>query len=123
MTEKVQRIPGQLTAFPGAVVNAGMIYTAGIVDELALSGVVRSTREQIHGALEALIETVERSGGDAGSILRIEAYLTSPEELAAWGSAFTERWPKDAPARTTLIAQLALPTLTVELQAIAAVNG
>jgi enamine deaminase RidA (YjgF/YER057c/UK114 family) len=123
MTTTMRRIPGQLPDFPGAVVHSGLIYTAGIVDELALGGVARSSSEQIRGALDALIGIVENAGGSAASILRIEAYLVSPDDLPAWGLAFKERWPTDAPARTTLITHLALPTLTVEIQAIAAVNG
>ncbi|MBT2504275.1 RidA family protein [Curtobacterium sp. ISL-83] len=122
MNDTTRRVPGQLPEFPGAVVHSGLIYAAGIVDEVALRGLARSSSEQMNGALDALIGVVESSGGDSASILRIEAYLASPDDLPAWGSAFNERWPKNAPARTTLITQLALSTLTVEIQAIAAVN-
>lgn len=118
-----ERVPGQLPAFPGAVVHAGLIYTSGCVDLDALRGEVRSSDEQARAALRALLEIVEHAGGGNATVLRVEAYLSSRRELEAWGSAFREQWPGTAPARTTLITELALPSLTIEIQAIAAIQG
>jgi 2-iminobutanoate/2-iminopropanoate deaminase len=123
MMDTAQRVPGQLPDFPGAVVHSGVIYTAGVVDESALHGLTRSSTEQIDGALDGLIAIVEAAGGTAATILRVEAYLASSEDLPAWASSFRARWPENPPARTTLITRLALPTLTVELQAIAGVTA
>jgi len=123
MTDAAQRVPGQLPDFPGAVVHSGVIYTSGVVDESALHGLGRSSVEQIDGALDGLIAIVEAAGGTAATILRVEAYLASSEDLEAWAATFRARWPENPPARTTLITHLALPTLRVELQAIAGVNA
>jgi hypothetical protein len=125
MTDTTRSVPGPLPDPPVAVAVArsDLIHTDGTVDDLALSGLARSSSERTRGALDALTGLVENSGGDAAGILRTEPDLASPDDLPAWGLASKQRWRPGAPTRTTLITQPALLTLAVGIQAVAAVSG
>ena len=116
------RVPGQLPAFPGAITHAGVIYTSGCVDPDALRGESRDAEQQAMCALQVLLTTIQQAGGDADTVLRVQAFLSSSVGLAAWAQAFEACWPGAAPTRTTLITNLALPSLTIEVQAIAAIR-
>jgi 2-iminobutanoate/2-iminopropanoate deaminase len=115
-----QRIPGQFETFAGASIHAGLIYTSGVVDRDALRAANRSAEEQAGTALRELLTIIERAGGTAFSVLRVEAFIASPEVFAAWDAEFARLWPQTPPARTTVVARLAVPSLRIEVQAIAA---
>jgi len=120
MTGDIQRVGGQFDAFAGASVFKDIIFTSGVIDPAALNDPSRTAREQCDATLGALVETVKLAGGDASTVLEVHAFLTSAAVLNDWNDAFTQTWPRQPPARTTVIAQLAAPGLVVEVRAVAA---
>jgi 2-iminobutanoate/2-iminopropanoate deaminase len=118
----IVRLPGQLPTISGAVVHAGVIYTAGIVAPSVLTGAPTGIAEQAAEVLDLLDDVLHQAGGELASTLRVEAYLADPADMQVWNAAFTAKWPVAPPARTTVALTLAAPGALIEVQAIAAVT-
>lgn len=58
-------------------------------------------------------------GCHARDVLRVERFLSAPEHFAAWNTAWTEVFPQDPPARTTVVSRPVAPEHLLEAQAIA----
>ncbi|GAA3102559.1 RidA family protein [Pseudonocardia yunnanensis] len=118
----IDRLPGQLPVISGAVVHAGVIYTAGIIAPSVLTGAPTAIAEQAAEVLDLLDDVLHQAGGELASVLRVEAYLADPADMPVWNAAFTAKWPAAPPARTTVALTLAAPGALIEVQAIAAVS-
>ncbi len=53
-------------------------------------------------------------------VLRVECFLRRREDFATWNEGFAKAFPEPRPARTTLITELVIPDLLIELQVLAA---
>jgi enamine deaminase RidA (YjgF/YER057c/UK114 family) len=89
------RLPGQLPTISGAVVHAGLIYTAGIVAPSVLAASPTGNAEQAAEVLDLLDDLLGRAGGELASVLRGEAYPADPADMPLWNAAFTAKWPAD----------------------------
>jgi 2-iminobutanoate/2-iminopropanoate deaminase len=114
------RFPGQIGSISGAVSHGGIVVTSGVIDPALLAGDAPDIQSQITGSLTALGELLEQAGSGLDHALRIEAFLAAAADFTLWNCAFAEIWPEHPPARTTLVAGFALPTVLIEIQAIAA---
>jgi 2-iminobutanoate/2-iminopropanoate deaminase len=100
-----------------------VVVTSGLIcPDLRQAGDTPGIARQIEGALVALADVLDRSGSDLAHVLRLEAFLARAEDFALWNEAFTAAWPAEKPARTTLVSGFALPSVLIELQAIAAMR-
>ncbi|MGM5069260.1 RidA family protein [Rhodococcus qingshengii] len=114
------RVAGQFTAFPAAVAADGLIITSGIIDHRALGAHEAPPIEsQLTSALDTLSTVLVQAGGSLETVMRVECFLTDSADAPYWNEAFARTWPRDPPARTTLVATLLHSTLKVEIQAIA----
>jgi 2-iminobutanoate/2-iminopropanoate deaminase len=71
--------------------------------------------------LADLVAVLEEAGTGPENVLRVECWLTQPSDFPAWNRAFVQAFPPPRPARTTLIGELPLPGLLIELQVTAGI--
>jgi enamine deaminase RidA (YjgF/YER057c/UK114 family) len=74
--------PERPRSYSQAVRYGSLIITAGHL--AAEPEIEASIEEQTHSALRELLVTVERAGGSAGSILRINAYLATMDDFESY---------------------------------------
>lgn len=104
-----------------AVVAGDMVYLSGCVALDARSGEVVGTTVgmQVREVFGQMEETLRRVGADLTDVVRCVCYLTDAAGMAALNDAFREVFGADPPARTTVVAGLAVPGLLVEIEATA----
>ena len=109
--------PGKRLA--AAVKHNNTLYLSGQVAETASAGVEEQTREVL-ALIDALLA---EAGTDKSKLLMINVYLPNMADFAAMNSAY-DAWVDKAnlPARATIEARLADPSLRVEISAIAALD-
>lgn len=114
------RTPGQLPSLPGSVTANGFVYTSGIIDPAAQGPDAPPFAEQAAAAMAVLLATLTAAGTHAAHVVKLEAFLADAADFTAWNAEFAKTWPEPGPARTTLVAVFALPTVRFEVQAVAA---
>ncbi|HEY3128546.1 MAG TPA: RidA family protein [Acidobacteriota bacterium] len=110
--------------FSPAVQAGGFIYLAGTVatDDQGhvISGDIRA---QTRRALDNLSEVLSAAGSSLANVVSVNVYLKHAEDFAAMNDVYRTHWPKDPPARTTIVTNLALPQILVEIAMVAVPNG
>jgi 2-iminobutanoate/2-iminopropanoate deaminase len=116
----ISRTQGQVPGLPGAVRAGDIIVTSGIVapSTLRTTDAIPAER-QIGEAVGALKEALEDAGASIHDVVRIEAFIASPEVMGAWNEVFAEIWGETPPARTTLVSGFARDNILFEVQALA----
>ena len=98
-----------------------MIFTAGQVawnekGEVTGQGDVRLQTQQ---TLKNVISVLEEGGATIDDVLKCNVYLVNIEDFQIMNEEFSKVFRNDPPARTTIEARLAEPTMLVEIEAIA----
>lgn len=102
----------------------GMVYTAGLVawdakkKLVGLGDVTAQTRQ----VLKNLKGVLAAAGAKPQDVLKCNVYLSDMRYFAAMNEEFKKMFPKDPPARTTVLAVLAEPEMLVEIEAVAYVG-
>ena len=111
-------VPGGGTLpFSLGVKADGLIYVAGT---LAQEGDIKA---QTKSVLDAIGQTLTKSGSSLANVVSAHVYLKNGADAAAMTEVWRTVWPKDAPTRTTVQAQLVSPTALVEISVVAVPNG
>ena len=111
--------------FSGAVKAGGLIYVAGTIGpasgELAKGDIKAQTKQTLDN-ISATLATAGSSMANAASML---VYLRNASDFAAMNEVYSTYWPKDPPARTTVIVTqpLAVADGLIEISAVAVPNG
>jgi 2-iminobutanoate/2-iminopropanoate deaminase len=121
VTMQAQRqitVPGGGTLpFSLGVKADGLIYVAGT---LAQEGDIKAQTKTV---LDQIGQTLTKSGSALANVVAVHVYLKNAADAAAMTEVWRQVWPKDAPVRTTIVAQLVQPTALVEMSAVAVPNG
>jgi 2-iminobutanoate/2-iminopropanoate deaminase len=122
--------PGrQVVTPPGGRPSATLSPAIRVGDVLYLSGQLGTSREaadttiggQTTRALENLKRVVEAAGATMGHIAKCTVFLTSVADFQGMNRAYTQFFPKEPPARSTVVvAALVVPDAKVEIECIAA---
>lgn len=118
-------VQGQRQVFPGsgqlpfsaATKADGLIYVSGT---LSAKGDIK---EQTKGVIDGLGQTLIKAGSSLKNVVAATVYLKNPADAAAMTEVWREYWPKDAPTRTTVSAELVSPTALIEIAVIAVPDG
>ena len=118
-------VQGQRQVFPGngqlpfsaATKADGLIYVSGA---LSAKGDIK---EQTKGVIDGLGQTLTKAGSSLKNVAAATVYLKNAADAAAMTEVWREYWPKDAPTRTTIVAELVSPTALVEIALIAVADG
>ena len=105
---------------PGAK-GGQMIFTAGQVawnekGDVTGQGDVRLQTRQ---TLKNVISVLEEGGATIEDVLKCNVYLANIEDFQIMNEEFARVFRNNPPARTTIEARLAEPTMLVEIEAIA----
>ena len=98
-----------------------MIFTAGQVawnekGEVMGQGDVRLQTQQ---TLKNVVSVLKEGGATIEDVLKCNVYLANIEDFQIMNEEFSSEVHDDPPARTTVEAKLAEPTMLVEIEAIA----
>jgi enamine deaminase RidA (YjgF/YER057c/UK114 family) len=98
-----------------------MIFTAGQVawnekGEVTGQGDVRLQTQQ---TLKNVISVLKEGGAEIEDVLKCNVYLANIEDFQIMNEEFSTVFRNNPPARTTIEAKLAEPTMLVEIEAIA----
>ena len=118
-------VQGQRQVFPGggqaplsaAVKADGLIYVSGA---LSAKGDIN---QQTYGVLDSLGSSLKAAGSSLENVVAATVYLKNAADAPAMTEAWRKYWPKDAPTRTTIIAELVSPAALVEISVIAVPTG
>ena len=118
-------VQGQRQVFPGngqlpfsaATKADGLIYVSGA---LSAKGDIK---EQTKGVIDGLGQTLTKAGSSLKNVVAATVYLKNGADAAAMTEVWREYWPKDAPTRTTVVAELVSATALVEIAVIAVPDG
>src|SRR5262245_12877742 len=111
--------------FSGAVKAGGLIYVAGAIGpasgELAKGDIKAQTKQ----TLDNIAATLKAAGSSLANAASVTVYLRSASDFAAMNEVYATYWPKDPPARTTVIVTqpLAVADGLVEISMVAIPNG
>jgi len=110
--------------FSPAVKAGGLIYVSGTVATDARGQLVKGDiTAQTRQALQNVDAVLEAAGSSLAQAASVMVYLTSAGDFAAMNAEYRSHWPKDPPARTTVITPLALPGSLVEISVVAVPDG
>jgi len=111
-------VPGGGTLpFSLGVKADGLIYIAGT---LAQEGDIKA---QTKSVLDQIGQTLTKSGSSLANVAAVHVYLKNAADAAAMTEVWRQIWPKDAPTRTTIVAQLVQPSALIEMAMVAVPNG
>ncbi|MGE0462767.1 MAG: RidA family protein [Vicinamibacterales bacterium] len=110
-------VPGGALPFSLATKADGLIYVAGT---LAQQGDIKAQTKTV---IDNIGQTLAKSGSSLANVVAVHVYLKNAADAAAMTEVWRTYWPKDAPTRTTVVAQLVRPDALVEMSAIAVPNG
>ena len=122
---RIERIAGPPGLPFSALVKAdGLLHVAGtMATDTVERPVEGDIRVQTRRTLESIGALLRRHGSGLDRVLSVNVYLTRAEDFAAMNEVYTTFFPKDPPARTTVVAALVLPGALVEMSAVAVPNG
>lgn len=115
-----QVIPGPMANLPfSAAVRAdGLIYVAG-----TLSQEGGDIKTQTRRVLDDMSQTLQKAGSSLANVASVHVYLKNASDFAAMNEVYATYWPKDPPVRTTIVADLVVPSALVEMSMVAIPNG
>jgi len=118
------RAPGPGGHYSQAMVHAGLIYVAGQLPIRPDGNRLLDTsfEDQARLALANFLAIVEASGGEAASVLKVNAYLVGVEHWPAFNAVFEERFGEARPARAVVPVPALHYGFKVKIDGIAAVG-
>jgi len=112
---RIERIAGPPGLPFSALVKAdGLLYVAGtMATDTVERPVEGDIRVQTRRTLESIGALLRRHGSGLDRVLSVNVYLTRAEDFAAMNEVYTTFFPKDPPARTTVVAAWVVPGVLV----------
>jgi enamine deaminase RidA (YjgF/YER057c/UK114 family) len=109
--------------FSGAVVANGLVYVSGAVTPAAAGAAPADIGSQTRQVLDRISDTLRSAGSSMPMAASVMVYLRRASDFAAMNDVYKTYWPKDPPARTTVVANLARPDALVEISMVAVAAG
>jgi 2-iminobutanoate/2-iminopropanoate deaminase len=121
---RIAELPGGAPAvgpFSQAVVANGFVFTAGQIP--AISGLDHQPdtfEEQVRQTIRNLQSVLEAAGSGLEHVVKVNAYLTDPGQLAEYNRVYTEFFSAAKPARTSVCVSLWGVSLEIDCVAVLA---
>jgi 2-iminobutanoate/2-iminopropanoate deaminase len=112
--------------FSPAVKADGLIYVAGTLGTDASGALAKGDiKAQTKQTLENISTTLKAAGSSLANAASVMVYLRSASDFAAMNEVYASHWPKDPPARTTVIVPQPLANADglIEISMVAVPNG
>lgn len=121
---RLAEIPGQATAvgpFSHAVIANGFVFTSGQIPAITrLDDQAETFEGQVRQTIENLRTVLEAAGSSLAHVVKVNTYLTSPDQLEEYNSVYTEYFGPAKPARTSVCVSLWGVSLEIECVAVLA---
>jgi reactive intermediate/imine deaminase len=112
--------------FSPAVKAGGLIYVAGALGTNASGAVAKGDiKAQTKQTLDNIAATLKAGGSSLANATSVLVYLRNAGDFAAMNEVYATYWPKDPPARTTVVVPQPLANADglVEISMVAVPNG
>ncbi len=121
MAKKVITIPGApKLPFSPAIRAGDYIFVSGQVGFVDAKGnEIKGVEAQVRLCLENMKRVLVAAGASLDDVVKVTVFLRNEEDFAKMNEVYQGYFPEDKPARSTVIAGLALPTMLVEMECIA----
>ena len=104
-----------------AAVSDGYVHVAGVISSDASGEIIADDfASQAKRTFGNLITTLEAAGCSAADVVHVTTYLTDRDDFDAFNEIFKTTFADPYPARVTILAQLIVPGLSIEVTAVAA---
>ena len=80
---------------------------------------IKGIEAQTRQTLELIKETLEAAGSSLNDVVSATVYLRNPDDFLKMNEVYKAYFPKDPPARATIVTDLLLPGMLIEVQCIA----
>jgi 2-iminobutanoate/2-iminopropanoate deaminase len=121
MVKKVITVPNapKLPFSPG--IRAGdYIFVSGQAGFVDAEGKeVKGIKAQTKLCLENIKAVLKAAGCSLDDVVKVTVFLRNQEDFAKMNEVYQSYFVKDRPARSTVVAALALPSMLIELECIA----
>jgi len=108
--KRIHRAPGTISPvgpYSQAVVSGHLVFTAGQIPSLgSLEEQPESFKDQVRQTFANLAAILEAAGSSLSHIVKVNAYLTDPDQLVPFNEVYKEILGHAPPARTTVCVQL-----------------
>ena len=113
-----------LAAYSQVVKKGPIITTAGLIPTNTDGSIVGEgdIKKQTTQTLENLVNALAAVGATLDDVVKTTIYLSNLENFKEMNEVYNKYFEKNPPARTTIGAQLVLPSLLFEIDAIAIVD-
>ena len=117
-------IGGSEPVISDAVVFGDLVYLSGRapVDPATLAVLEGGFDVQARSVLADIDAVLAASGSARSLVLRVECFLADAADFPAWNRIWSEHFAAPRPARTTVVADFAVPGILIELQVTAGVE-
>lgn len=107
-----------------AVEVGDLLFLSGraAVDPATLAVIDGGFDVQAHAVLADIDAVLEAAGSSRSLVARVECFLADPGDFAAWNRIWSAYFTAPRPARTTVVAEFAVPGILIELQVTAAID-
>ncbi len=110
--------------FSPAVKAGGLIYVSGTVATDANGKIIAGDiKAQTRQTLNNIQQVLHAAGSSLANAASVMVYLTDASDFAAMNEVYQTFWPRDPPARTTIVAPLALAGARIEISMVAVPDG
>jgi 2-iminobutanoate/2-iminopropanoate deaminase len=118
-------IGGSEPVISDAVVFGDLVYLSGRapVDPATLAVLEGGFDVQARSVLADIDAVLAASGSARSLVLRVECFLADAADFPAWNRIWNEHFAAPRPARTTVVADFAVPGILIELQVTAGLEG
>ena len=106
--------------YKGTCEEAFRFYERLFDGKIVGEGDIRAQAEQCFRNIELLLT---KAGATMADLVEVTCFLTDRDQLPTYMAMRAELFPVNPPATTTVVAQLALPSLMIEIKGIAMVRG
>lgn len=113
--------PKPVGPYSQAVVANGFVFVAGQVPIDPGTGKVveGGIREQTRRVLENVKAILEASGSSLEKVVKVNVYLKRAEDFAAMNEVYSQYFPTEPPARTTVVTNMVREEFLIEIDVIA----
>ena len=114
-------LPGKAEMPFSSAVRAGdYIFVSGTTGHLDAQGnSVAGTEAQTKQCLENMKQALQAAGASLSDVVKATVFLVNVDNFAKMNGVYKSYFPKDCPARATVITGLVSPDMLVEIECVA----
>lgn len=106
--------------FSSAVRAGDYVFVSGQIGHIDSQGKeIEGIEGQVRQCLENMKKVLAQAGSSLEEVVKVTVFLRNQADFAKMNEVYKSYFTKNLPARSTVVAQLALPSMLVEIDCIA----